>query len=64
MTTPIFYFHFCFLQYMLKTRLLLNAQPGFSTGWQPHQVGLFLFALVYLLTRKRVKVLLNRYLIR
>jgi len=27
-------------------------------------VGLFLFALVYLLTRKRVKVLLNRYLIR
>ena len=31
---------------------------------QPHQVGLFLFALVYLLTRKRVKVFLDRYLIR
>ena len=29
-----------------------------------HQVGLFLFALVYLLTRKRVKVFLDRYLIR
>ena len=31
---------------------------------QPHQVGLLLFALVYLLTRKRVKVFLDRYLIR
>ena len=31
---------------------------------QPHQVGLLLFALGYLLTRKRVKVFLDRYLIR